>query len=154
MERLPNGVRRLAAQLRTPTSVDALWSVLTDYDHLSEYIPNLSSSKILYRHDNKVHLEQIGCQQLMGFSFTAKVQLELIEDPSSGSLDFCLLKGDFRRFEGSWKMEELSNGKGSRLLYELTVQGCIGMPVTLIEQRLREDLTNNLLAVEKAASKK
>ena len=33
------------------------------------------------------------------------------------------------------------------------VQGCIGMPVSLIEQRLRKDLTANLLAVQEAASK-
>ena len=37
------------------------------------------------------------------------------------------------------------------MLYELTVQGCVGMPVALIEQRLRKDLKENLLAVEKAA---
>ena len=42
-------------------------------------------------------------------------------------------------------------GRGSCLLYELTVQGCIGMPVGLIEARLREDLKVNLLAVEQAA---
>ena len=39
------------------------------------------------------------------------------------------------------------------MLYDLTVQGCLGMPVALIEQRLRDDLTTNLLAVEKAALK-
>jgi hypothetical protein len=41
--------------------------------------------------------------------------------------------------------------KGTSLFYELTVQGCIGMPVGLIEQRLRDDLAANLLAVEKEA---
>ncbi|MDP6833895.1 MAG: SRPBCC family protein, partial [Prochlorococcaceae cyanobacterium ETNP1_MAG_9] len=68
-----------------------------------------------------------------------------------GSLTFHLLKGDFRRFEGAWRMHELTDGEGSCLLYELTVQGCLGMPVALIEQRLREDLKTNLLAVEQAA---
>ena len=48
---------------------------------------------------------------------------------------------------------KVDEGNGSCLLYELTVQGCIGMPVGLIEARLREDLKNNLLAVEKAAKK-
>ena len=61
-----------------------------------------------------------------------------------------MIKGDFRKFEGLWKMQPLG-GKGSCLFYELTVQGCVGMPVSLIENQLKEDLTNNLLAVEKAA---
>ncbi|MDP6172304.1 MAG: SRPBCC family protein, partial [Prochlorococcaceae cyanobacterium ETNP2_MAG_10] len=60
-----------------------------------------------------------------------------------------MIKGDFRRFEGNWIMRDLE--KGTSLFYELTVQGCIGMPVGLIEQRLRDDLAANLLAVEKEA---
>ena len=40
------------------------------------------------------------------------------------------------------------------LLYELTVQGCIGMPIGLIEERLREDLSANLLAVVSEAARR
>ena len=39
MERLPHGVRRLAAQLRTPLGIEELWAVLTDYENLSTFIP-------------------------------------------------------------------------------------------------------------------
>ena len=60
-----------------------------------------------------------------------------------------MLKGDFRRFEGSWQVRTLP--EGSSLLYELTVQGCLGMPIGLIEERLREDLSSNLFAVEREA---
>ena len=151
MERLPNGTRRLAALLRTPISIDLLWNILTDYDHLHEHIPNLASSKMIFRKGNCVHLQQVGSQKLMGLRFSAQVQIELIEKREFGSLEFNLIKGDFRRFEGSWKMKEFNNGKGTCLLYDLTVQGCMGMPVSLIEQRLREDFKTNLLAVEKAA---
>ena len=77
--------------------------------------------------------------------------MKLIEDKPNGVINFSLIKGDFRRFEGLWKMQELEKGEGTSLLYELTVQGCLGMPVALIEQRLREDLKTNLLAVEQAA---
>jgi len=150
MERMPRGARRLAAQLRTPVRIDSLWSVLTDYNRLSEFIPNLSVSRLVGRSGNRVKLEQVGCQKLIGVNFSAKVQLELVEDENEGSLSFSLIKGDFRRFEGAWRMKSLVDG-GSCLLYELIVQGCIGMPVALIEQRLKDDLTANLLSVEKEA---
>ncbi len=153
MERLPNGIRRLAAQLRTSAKVDSLWSVLSDYENLSDFIPNLSSSSVVSREDNKVRLKQIGSQRLMGFTFSAEVHLELREDKEAGLMEFHLLKGDFRRFEGSWLIKDFPERNESFLLYELTVQGCIGMPVSLIEARLREDLNNNLLAVEAAAKK-
>ena len=32
VERMADGVRRLAAQLLTPVSADQIWTVLTDYD--------------------------------------------------------------------------------------------------------------------------
>ena len=154
MERFPNGTRRLAAVLRTPINIDAIWNVLTDYNRLSELIPNLKSSEVISRDGNRLHLRQVGSQKLMGLNFSAQVQIELVENRKLGSLNFHLIKGDFRRFEGAWKMQELEDNKGTFLLYELTVQGCIGMPVALIEQRLREDLKTNLLAVERAAAEK
>ena len=47
MEKLSDGARRLAAQLTTTASFDSLWRVLTDYDRLNVYIPNLLASKML-----------------------------------------------------------------------------------------------------------
>ncbi len=149
MERLPHGARRLAVQLRTPIKEAVLWEVLTDYDHLSDFIPNLASSTVVARKEKRVQLNQVGSQQLLGLRFSAQVQLELVEDRAKGQLKFHMIKGDFSRFEGNWIMRDLD--RGTSLLYELTVQGCVGMPVGLIEQRLRDDLAANLLAVEKEA---
>ena len=67
-------------------------------------------------------------------------------------LRFLMLKGDFRRFEGSWQVRSLPDG--SSLFYELTVQGCLGMTIGLIEKRLREDLSSNLFAVEREARRR
>ncbi|WP_353292688.1 SRPBCC family protein [Synechococcus sp. M16CYN] len=145
MERLPQGVRRLAAQLRTPLSFEELWGVLTDYENLSAFIPNLSSSRLIQRDGDTVWLQQVGSQQLLGLRFSAQVQLELTEFRSKGLLSFKMVKGDFRRFEGSWQVCKLSDG--CSLVYGLTVQGCIGMPIALIEERLRDDLSSNLRAV-------
>ena len=78
--------------------------------------------------------------------------LELTENRPDGVLRFAMVKGDFRRFEGSWQVRELP--EGSSLLYELTVQGCVGMPIALIEERLRDDLSSNLKAVTAEATKR
>ena len=129
MERLPQGVRRLAVQLRTAIPVSVLWEVLTDYDHLDRFIPNLSTSELVQRDGQTVRVLQVGSQQLLGLRFSAQVLLELQEVLPDGLLRFRMVKGDFRRFEGSWQMRELP--EGSSLLYELTVQGCLGMPIGL-----------------------
>ena len=152
MERLPQGARRLAAQVRTNLPLEVLWAVLTDYRNLSSFIPNLSSSELVDRDGPTVRLKQVGTQQLLGLRFSAQVQLQLTEYRPEGLLRFHMLQGDFRRFEGSWQMRELPDG--SSLVYELTVQGCLGMPIALIEERLRYDLSSNLNAVVTEARKR
>ena len=43
---------------------------------------------------------------------------------------------------------------GVRLRYEVLIQACRGMPIGLIEQRLKEDLSMNLRAVAAEAMKR
>ena len=154
MERLPQGARRLAAQLRLDLHPDWLWSVLTDYENLQRFIPNLAASRQLWRRGSVVGLEQEGAQQFIGLSFRAKVELELTEHLEERRLSFVMRKGDFRRFEGLWQLQVDRAGVTTSLLYELTVQGCLGMPIGLIEQRLRDDLAANLRAVEREARRR
>ena len=151
MEKLSDGARRLAAQLTTPASFDSLWSVLTDYDRLNLFIPNLLSSNILYENNNNVHLKQIGSQDFLGLKFSAEVILDLYEEKDIGQINFKLIKGDFRRFEGSWKIKGITNSDKNSLIYDLTVKGCQWMPIGMIEKRLKRDLSENLIAVDKQA---
>ena len=151
MEKLPDGARRLAAQLTTIANFDSLWNVLTDYDRLNLFIPNLISSKTLFRNENNFHLKQIGSQDFLGIKFSAEVFLDLYEEKDLGLIKFKLIKGDFRRFEGSWRIQSFSNSDKNSLIYDLTVKGCQWMPIAMIEKRLKRDLSENLIAVDKKA---
>ena len=151
MEKFSGGTRRLAAQLTTSASFDSLWNVLTDYDRLNLYIPNLLSSKKIYQNNNNVHLKQVGAQDFLGMKFSAEVTIDLFEDKELGLLKFNLIKGDFRKFEGSWKIQNIKATTKNSLIYDLTVQGCQWMPISMIEKRLKKDLSENLLAVDRQA---
>ena len=151
MEKFSGGTRRLAAQLTTSATFDSLWNVLTDYDRLSLYIPNLLLSKKIYKKNNNVHLKQVGAQDFLGMKFSAEVTIDLFEEKELGLLKFSLIKGDFRRFEGSWKIQTMKDKSKNSLIYDLTVQGCQWMPIGMIEKRLKRDLSENLIAVDKQA---
>ena len=151
MEKFSGGTRRLAAQLTTSASLESLWNVLTDYDRLNLYIPNLLSSKKIYQKNNNVQLKQVGAQDFLGMKFSAEVTIELLEDKALGLLKFNLIKGDFRKFEGSWKIQNIKDTSKNSLIYDLTVQGCQWMPIGMIEKRLKKDLSENLIAVDRQA---
>jgi len=152
MERLPAGMRRLAVQLRLAVDAQWVWAVLTDYDNLHRFIPNLASSRQIWRRSNLVAVEQMGTQQFCGLRFSARVTLELEEDRPAGLLAFRMLDGDFRCFQGAWMVG--SDATSSWILYDLTVQGKPGMPIGLIEQRLQEDLASNLRGVQQEAMRR
>jgi ribosome-associated toxin RatA of RatAB toxin-antitoxin module len=149
MERLPNGKRRLAVQLRLPTHPSWIWKVLTDYDNLHRFIPNLEHSRVLWRRERLVGVEQVGSQLFCGLRFSARVCLELTEESEAGRLPFRMTQGDFRCFEGEWRVG--ADATSSWLFYSLLVQGKPGMPIGLIEQRLQQDLANNLRGVQQEA---
>ena len=77
MEKLSGGTRRLAAQLTTSATFNSLWNVLTDYDRLNLYIPNLLSSRKIYKNNNNVHLKQVGAQDFLRMKFSAEVTIDL-----------------------------------------------------------------------------
>jgi ribosome-associated toxin RatA of RatAB toxin-antitoxin module len=129
-----------------------LWSALTDYDNLDRFIPNLSHSRQLSREGNLVRVEQVGTQNFCGLRFSARVLLELQENLEAGKLAFQMVEGDFRCFEGFWMIG--SDQTSTWLLYDLTVQGNPGMPIGLIEQRLQQDLANNLRGVQEEAHRR
>jgi len=151
MEKLPDGARRLAAQLTTSASFESLWNVLTDYERLNLFIPNLLTSRQLYKNQNNFHIKQIGAQDFLGMKFSAEVILDLYEFKDQGLIRFKLIKGDFRRFEGSWQIKSINNSDKNSLIYDLTVKGCQWMPIGMIEKRLKRDLSENLIAVDKQA---
>ena len=153
MEKLSDGARRLAAQLTTTANFESLWKVLTDYDRLNLYIPNLLKSKKIYKNKNNIHLKQVGAQDFLGMKFSAEVLLDLYEEKEIGVIRFHLLKGDFRRFEGSWKIRSINGTEQNSLIYDLTVKGCQWMPIGMIERRLKSDLSENLIAVDKQAKR-
>jgi hypothetical protein len=149
MERLPHGKRRLAVQLRLSADIASIWNVITDYDNLHRFIPNLDHSRVIWRRDGHVGVEQVGTQTLCGLRFSARVTLELMEAMESGRLVFRMIQGDFRCFQGEWRVGHDSTS--SWLFYDLLVQGKPGMPIGLIEQRLQQDLANNLRGVQDEA---
>ena len=151
MEKLSDGARRLAAQLTTTASFNSLWSVLTDYDRLNLFIPNLLSSKKIFRNETNLHVRQVGSQDFLGLKFSAEVLLDLHEEKDNGLIKFNLIRGDFRKFEGYWKIQSIGNSGKNSLFYDLTVKGCQWMPIGMIEKRLKRDLSENLIAVERQA---
>lgn len=147
-EKLEGQQRRIVASTQIPATADQVWQVLTDYNNLSSFIPNLSYSQRLSHPDGGIRLEQIGSQCFLNIKFCARVVLDMVE-AFPKELRFSMVEGDFRQFEGKWTLEPVKGAAGELVClgYDLVIRPPRAMPVALIERHIRNDLSRNLQAI-------
>lgn len=152
-ERTEGRERQISACIQIPYPVEQVWQILTDYDHLADFIPNLSASQRIEHPQGGIRIEQIGSQALLRFKFCARVVLDMVEQ-FPNQLQFQMVEGDFRRFYGSWNLESVqtAQGQGTNLSYTVRVLPPRAMPVALIERKLKSGLVVNLSAIQKRAA--
>lgn len=148
IEKIAERQRQITAKIQIPQPIEKIWKVLTDYEALVDFIPNLAKSRRLEHPDGGIRLEQVGSQRLLNFNFCARVVLDL-EEYFPKEINFRMIEGDFKGFSGSWRLEPCPCGDamGTNLCYTIQVWPKLTMPVTIIENRLSKDLQLNLLAV-------
>ncbi|MDF5720699.1 MAG: SRPBCC family protein [Rhizonema sp. PD37] len=148
VEKIAERQRQITARIQIPQPIEQVWKVLTDYEALVKFIPNLAKSRLVKHPTGGIRLEQIGSQRLLRFNFCARVVLDL-KEYFPKEISFCLVEGDFKDFSGSWSLESCSLGEqmGTNLYYTLKVWPKLTMPVGIIENRLSKDLQLNLVAI-------
>ncbi|MEM7554189.1 MAG: SRPBCC family protein [Cyanobacteria bacterium P01_A01_bin.84] len=151
VEKITERKRQISAQIYIPNSVESIWKILTNYEALPDFIPNLSSSRLLEHPQGGIRVEQVGSQKLLRFNFSARVVLDL-QEHFPKEISFTMVEGDLKEFSGSWLLEPLTIAEQSgtsttNLSYTVQVLPKRTMPVGMIEKRLSQDLRSNLLAV-------
>ncbi|MBF2074211.1 MAG: SRPBCC family protein [Synechococcales cyanobacterium C42_A2020_086] len=150
-ERLAGRGRQLSASIHIPHSLERVWQILTDYDHLADFIPNLATSRRIAHPQGGIRIEQVGTQSLLKFKFCARVVLDMIEQ-CPHRLDFEMVEGDFKAFSGSWILQPIEATEATtQLCYQVSVLPPRTMPIGLIERRLKSNLAVNLTAIRRRA---
>ncbi|CAL9161683.1 unnamed protein product [Musa hybrid cultivar] len=165
--------RRIQSRVRVNADLESVWSVLTDYEGLADFIPSLAVSQLLDKKDKFARLYQVGQQNLaLGLKFDAKGVLDCYERDlqvtSRGrrrDIDFMMVEGDFHIFEGKWSIEQIKYdvdeddkilvGKEfqTTLSYVVELVPKLWLPVRLIEGRLCREVKTNLLCVREEAQR-
>lgn len=140
--------RQIIASVNISQPVESVWETITNYEALSDFIPNLASSRKLDHPTGGIRLEQVGSQRLLNFNFSARVVIDL-EEYYPKEIKFSLVEGDLKEYHGSWQLQPYTNdcGSGTNLCYLVYIVPKRLMPVNVIERRLSQDLQTNLLAI-------
>jgi len=90
------------------------WDVLTGYERYAEFIPDLTSSRILSRSGGTAVVEQKGVAGFFLFHFPIEVVLTVSEQPPS-AVNSRAVSGTFREMTGVYRLTE--DGDTLRLTY-------------------------------------
>lgn len=151
-EKVEGRKRKISASIAIPVSLEPIWQILTDYDRLADFIPNLTVSRQVEHPKGGIRLEQVGAQCFLNIKFCARVLLDM-QEHFPQEIGFSMVEGDFKQFLGRWQLQPalIGDQPGTLLSYEVVVQPPLAMPVRLIEHHLCNNLTDNLLAIRQQA---
>ena len=117
------------AQSDVDADRSTIWSTLSDYDHLAQFIPDMSSSRTISRDGAEVIVEQRGTVGFgpirQRFTILLAVREELDE-----SITIAGVGGDFRYFDARYDIVPLTPRR-SRIVYEATMLPSGPMPSIL-----------------------
>lgn len=119
-----------------------VWGVLTDYSALKGVVSSMQASCVLSREGNTVQVEQVALGRFLFFHKSIRLLLTVEEKPES-SLSFTETSGKpFRRYEGSWDLEDKAGAVA--VTYRLDVSQA-DMAPPFVERGLFKDNALSLL---------
>ncbi|XP_042487555.1 uncharacterized protein LOC122067771 isoform X3 [Macadamia integrifolia] len=104
----------------------------------------------------RIWLEQRGFQRALYWHIEARVVLDLQEFPNSENgheLQFSMVDGDFKKFEGKWSLISGERSSTTILSYEVNVIPRFNFPAIFLERIIRSDLPVNLQALARRAER-
>ena len=114
-----NGSFTVDITLHVPVDAARAWAVVTDFEHMADFVPNLASSQVTERSDTLVKVVQKGVAKYGVFStpFESTREIHLIPTHEIRAHG---VGGNVQRMESLMQLEP--EGTGTRLTYHAEVQ--------------------------------
>jgi ribosome-associated toxin RatA of RatAB toxin-antitoxin module len=130
------GLYSVTARFEVPETARVVLAVLSDYEQIPRFMPDVRTSVVLERVPGRLLVEQEAVSQFMMFSKRVHLLLEVIE--SDDSLQFVDRCGrSFVTYEGRWRTER--NGAGTTVTYELAARPGFEVPEFILKRLLKRD---------------
>lgn len=127
-----------------PVAPDIAWNVLTDFDNMQKWVPNVRESKIAARDGNTMTVEQKGVARfgLLSIPYTSARRMDL--DPQKSILS-TQVAGSMRRLVSLMKVSP--DGAGTRLDYKLEIEPAGLASTVMSKDFLEHEITEQFTAI-------
>jgi carbon monoxide dehydrogenase subunit G len=128
----------VTASFTVSQSLSAAVTVLSDYERIPQFMPEVRVSRIVERMGDVTTVEQEAVASFMMFSKRVHMLLDIHSEP--GAIRFRDRSArSFARYEGSWAFAEVDGG--TAITYELRARPTFAIPEFVIKRLLKRDAT-------------
>jgi hypothetical protein len=106
-----------------------IWKVLTNYNHISDFVQNMKFSHVKIQKGNNLLLEQNAVEGFLFFTKTIRVLLDVHEVPEKFIYFRDVNYKDFKFYQGYWAIK--SAGASKQVFYSLAAQANFSAPAFL-----------------------
>jgi len=130
------GVFHVTARFDVPQSAPTAHAVLTDYEQIPRFMPDVKRSIVRERFPDGVIVEQEAVAHMMMFS--RRIYLLLHVHMTDRAIRFHDSSGrSFEQYEGAWQLAPQMGG--TSITYELTARPSFDVPEFLLKRLLKRD---------------
>ena len=130
------GVYAVTARFEVPQAASVTLAVLSDYEQIPRFMPDVRKSVIVERGPKRLLVEQEAVSQFMMFSKTVHLLLEVTEE--ANSIRFVDRSGrSFESYQGAW--HALPKNGGTTITYELRARPGFDVPEFILKRLLKRD---------------
>ena len=130
------GVYSVLARFFVPHPPDAVRAVLTDYEDIPKFMPQIETSLVLERAPGHAVVRQEANSRFMLFSKRVYLVLDVTEDPEHIVFQD-VSQRSFSRYEGSWCLS--AEEGGTDVLYQLVADPSFDVPGFILKRLLQRD---------------
>ena len=124
-----HGVYDVHGEFTAAVPQQVAWDVLSDYEHIGEFVHSVRSSRLVTSPGGHRVLRQQASAGFFPFRRTIRVELALAEDPGRRITFRDVLGRDFRHYAGAWTLRH--GPAGTEVAYELAAEPRTSAPALL-----------------------
>lgn len=123
-----------------------VWKILTAYERMDEFVPDLESCRVLSRNGNEAIIEQFGTARFLFVTRGIHLVVRATETPMT-SIDIALISGDMKHYESHWELVPIPETGGTRVVYSGKMVPDFYVPGFLGAKMVRSDIERMMSAV-------
>lgn len=139
-----HGAYVVQAQFSVSRPAAEVIAVLTDYEGIPRFLPDIRRSVVRSRDGSRTTVEQEAVSTVMMFSRRVHLLLEI--DETSDALVFRDTSGrSFERYEGAWRVSP--SGEATLVRYELQAKPAFSVPAFVLMRLFRRDARETIARI-------